>query len=382
MNIKDIEDMYGTGIYPMKSLEIVRGKGAKVWDNKGKEYIDYGLNYGVSNVGHCNEFVVSAIKEQLEKIIYLQSTFYNQNRAMLLKKLSEITGLDKSFLCSSGAEAVEAAIKFARAHTGKKEIISTKGGFHGRTMGALSATWKKKYKEPFLPLVPGFCHVRYNDANEIKEKINENTAAVILEPIQGENGVIIPDKNYLKEVRKICDDSNVLLILDEIQTGFCRTGKMFAFQHFDVKPDILCLAKSLGGGFPIGAMVAKKEVCDLPVLSHATTFGGNPPACTAALASIRYMEEKNLDERSAELGDYFLKKLGEINSKKIRDVRGLGLMIGVELRERAGKYLSSLLEEGIIALPSGSTVIRLLPPLVIEKEDIDIAIEKFKKVLG
>lgn len=385
MNEKEIielEDKYSTNVYSMKNIAVVKGKGAKLWDVNGKEYIDCGINYGVSNIGHCNDYLINAVKKQVEKLIFVGPTTYNDQRSFLFKKLVDITpkNLCKSFLCNSGAEAVEAALKFSRASTKKTEIISAKRAFHGRTMAALSATWKQKYRKPFLPLFPGCKFVAYNDIEALKEAINKNTASVILEPIQGEGGVHIPSKGYLNEVKKICTENGTILILDEVQTAFGRTGKLFACEHFNVQPDIMCVAKSLGGGLPIAACIMSNKI-EIIKYSHGSTFGGNPLACASANASIDFILKERLPKRAQKMGKYFIDLLNEINSSEIREIRGLGLMIGIELKHKAGKYLNKLLEKGIIALPAGSNVIRFLPPLVIEKKEIDFVVDKLKEVL-
>jgi acetylornithine/LysW-gamma-L-lysine aminotransferase len=378
------EDVYDAKMYSKRSMEIVRGKGAILWDTTGKEYVDMGASIGVMNVGHCNEYVIQAIREQTERLMYIYSIFYNDQRAKLLEKLAEISpqSLQRSFLCNSGTEAVEAAIKFARAYTKKKEIIAAMQAFHGKTLGSLSATWDAKYKTPFEPLVPEFKHVVFGDITSLQQNISRNTAAVLLEPIQGEAGVRIPSDTYLQQVRELCNEHGVLLILDEVQTGFGRTGAMWACQHYAVDPDIMCVAKSMAGGFPMGAMITRDDICILPQASHTSTFGGNPLACAAALASIKFIEEKRLCQRAAELGDYFLRQLHKIKSEKIREVRGKGLLIGVEMREKVKPLLTSLAERGVLAISSGKTILRFLPPLVIEKEQIDFTVDQLRDLIG
>lgn len=380
--IFELEDRYSTNVYSMKNIAITNAKDSKLWDVNGKEYLDFGANYGVSNIGHCNDEVVKAIKEQAEKLIFTGPTIYNDQRSRLFKRLVEISpdNLVKSFITNSGTEAVEAALKFSKAHTKRTELISTKRAFHGRTMAALSTTWKPKYRKPFQPLFPGCHFVKYNDIEELKLTINKDTAAVILEPIQGEGGVHIPFQDYFTEVRKICTENGSILILDEVQTGFGRTGKMFACEHFNFQPDIMCVAKSLGGGFPIGACIMSDDI-EIIKFSHGSTFGGNPLACAAASASIDFIVKENLTKRAEKMGRYFMDLINDINSPEIREIRGLGLMIGIELKHKAGKYLNFLLEKGIIALPAGSNVVRFLPPLIIEKEEIDFVVETLKDVL-
>ncbi|MCP5103502.1 MAG: acetylornithine/succinylornithine family transaminase [bacterium] len=372
---------YSMGFYPKRDLLIVRGKGARLVDDKGNEYIDCVAGHGVANVGHCNEQVIRAIARQSEQLITCPGTFYNDTRARLLEKLVGIApgGLNRVFLCNSGTEAVEAAIKFARVSTGKPEFICAMKGFHGRTMGALSATFNPKYKKDFQPLVPGFHFVPFNNFAKLAEAVNENTAGIILEPVQGEGGVHIGDADYFRRVRALCREKNILLIIDEVQTGFCRTGRMFGVEHFGIEPDILCVAKAMAGGLPMGAVLCGEHI-RVPMGSHGSTFGGNPPACAAALAAIDFMIENNLAEQAAEKGNYLINQLKKIKSDKIRDVRGLGLMVGIELKEKVKPYISALMEEGVLALPAGSTVLRLLPPLTINYNELDIVVVKISEL--
>ncbi|MBN1156646.1 aspartate aminotransferase family protein [Candidatus Woesearchaeota archaeon] len=374
------EDLYSVGGFKKRQVAIVKGKDALLWDSEGNEYIDCVGGQGVANIGHCNENVISAVTEQIKKLIICPNLFYNDSRAMLLEKLVKISGLKRAFLCNSGTEAVEAAIKFARISTGKKEIIAAMKSFHGRTFGALSATWKKEYREPFEPLVPGFNHVPFNNMEELEKTVTDNTAAILLEVVQGEGGVNIGSREYFSQVRELCDEKNILLIIDEVQTGFGRTGKMFAHEHYGIKPDILCLAKSIAAGIPMGAVVCNEKI-NVPPGAHATTFGGYPFSCAAALASIEFIEKQELCNRSKELGEYFINELKRIESNKIREIRGIGLMIGVELKEKPVPYLHALMDKGVLALPAGLTVLRYLPPLVITKEQIDIVVEKTREVL-
>jgi acetylornithine/LysW-gamma-L-lysine aminotransferase len=373
-------------IFSKRPLSIVRGSGALLYDADGNEYIDCGANYGTCNIGHCNPEVVKAIKAQSEQLIYISSTYYNEQRGKLMEKLIEITAepLSKVFLCNSGSEAVEAAIKFARASTSRPEIIAMTRAFHGRTLGALSATFESKYRKPFEPLLEGFLHVSYGNIEALKEKISDQTAAVIIEPVIGEGGVVLPPSGYFQDLRKVCTENNTLLIIDEIQTGFARTGKMFAYEYHDISPDLLCLGKSIAGGLPMGAVVATKEACDIPKNSHGSTFGGNPFTCAAANASIQYIIDNNLPLKAAELGEHFLGGLQTIKEQSsiVRKARGLGLMLGLELKTRNSKYLMELMQNGVLALPAGKNVIRFLPPLVINQSQIDFALEKLGQVLG
>lgn len=381
MNSIEIESQFTSGLYAKRPIAIVRGKGARLWDSEGREYIDCVGGQGAANIGHANPQVAQAISEQAATLISCPEMFYNDRRAALEERLCRLTGLPRVFLCNSGAEAVEAAIKFARLATGRQEIVACMRAFHGRTFGALSATWEKKYREPFEPLVPGFRHVPYNHIEALDAAIGPSTAAVILEVVQGEGGVNPGSVEFLRGAQQLCRQRGALLIIDEVQTGFGRTGRMFAFQHHNLQPDLLCLAKSIAGGVPMGAVLIGDRVGELPPQTHGSTFGGNPLACAASLAAIDFIETNHLPERAAELGEWFLGALIRLESPLIREVRGLGLMVGVELRQKVTPYLQSLMNEGVLALPAGLTVMRFLPPLVIDKEDLEIVIEKTQKVL-
>lgn len=383
----NLEEKYMAKVYAKRPIVLTRGKSVRVWDANGKEYIDFSGSYGVCIVGHSHPKVVKAIRKQAEKLISCHGSFYNDARAELLKKLAQIAprGLNKVFLGNSGAEAVECAVKLARKFSKKPEIIAMMGAFHGKTMGALSATWNKKYREPFEPLVPGFKHVPRYNIQKMEAAITEKTAAVIVEPVQGEGGVRIPPRNFLQELREICNRKGVLLILDEVQTGLGRTGKMFACEHWGVTPDILCLAKSIAGGLPMGVTIAKEEVMSsFKVGEHTSTFGGNPISCAAACATIDVIIEEKLPERAAKLGSYFLENLEDLEArhKIVRDVRGLGLMVGVELRFEALNIILKSIERGVLILDAGRNILRFLPPLIIEKEHIDKVLAVLDEALG
>lgn len=381
MDIIEIENQHNSGVYSKREIVLVRGQGALLYDNHGREYIDCVGGQGSANIGHAHPAIIQAVNEQVARLISCTEMFYNDRRAELTERLATLSGMSRAFLCNSGAEAVEAALKFARLSTGRTEIVAAMRAFHGRTMGALSATWNKKYREGFEPLVPGFSHVPYNDPQKLAEAVTERTAAVILEPVQGEGGVYPASAEFLQRAQEICRERGALLIFDEIQTGLGRTGRLFAYQHYNLQPDLVCLAKSLAGGLPMGAVLIGARVGSLPVGAHGSTFGGNPVMCAAALATLDVLEEERLAEKAAALGAYALERLRQIRSPLIREVRGLGLMIGVEIKQKVAPYLNALAERGVLALPAGMTVIRLLPPLVITQEQIDRVISALEEVL-
>jgi len=379
--IQEKESIYTSGVYSKRNVAIVRGQGARLWDADGKEYIDCVGGQGAGNIGHANPAVAEAIYKQAMTIISCPEMFYNDQRALLEEKLCGITGMARVFLCNSGTEAVEAGIKFAKLLTGRTGIVAAMRGFHGRTYGALSATWEKKYRAPFEPLVPNYSHIPYNDLDALKQAVTDQTAAVILEVVQGEGGVNPGKADFLKGAQDICHQNGALLIIDEVQTGFGRTGKMFAHQHYGLQPDILCLAKSIGGGIPMGAALLSANMKELPSAVHGSTFGGNPLACAASLAAINFIEENQLPEHAAELGDWFKDQLAAIQSPLIREVRGKGLMVGIELKQKVTPYLQKLMENGVMALPAGLTVMRFLPPLVITQSELEIVVAKVREVL-
>lgn len=384
--IIEIEEKLMANVFSKRPVTITRGRGALVWDIHGKEYVDCTGSYGVCIVGHSHPKVVEAIERQAKTLISCHASFYNDVRSELLQKLVQIApkGINKVFLGNSGAESVECAIKLARKFTGKPEIIAMMGAFHGKTMGALSATWNKKYREPFKPLVPGFKHVPPDNLEKVNEAITENTAAILIEPIRGEGGIRLPKNGFLQGLREICDEKGILLILDEVQTGFGRTGKMFACEHWDVTPDIICLAKSVAGGLPLGVTFAKENIMSsFKIGEHSTTFSGNPLICAAACAAIDVMVEEKLPERAAKLGKYFKERLEELQAKHkiVRDVRGLGLMIGMELKFDVLNILLKSINNGVLILDAGRTILRFLPPLVIEKKHIDRVVTVLDAIL-
>ena len=384
--VMNLEEKLMANVYAKRPIVITRGKGALVWDINAKEYIDCTGSYGVCIVGHSHPKVVEAVKRQAETLISCHSSFYNDVRSKLLQKITQISpkNLNRVFLANSGAEAVECAIKLARKFSGKPEIIAMMSAFHGKTMGALSATWDKKYREPFKPLVPEFKHVPPDNLQKVKKAITDKTAAIIVEPIRGEGGVRIPPNDFLPGLREICDKIGVLLIFDEVQTGFGRTGTIFACEHWNVVPDVLCVAKSVAGGLPLGITIAKENVMSsLKVGEHTTTFGGNPLVCAGACAAIDVLLEERLPEKAATQGRYFKRKLELLQArhKIVREVRGLGLMIGMELRFDVLNIILKSMDRGVLILDAGRNILRFLPPLVIEKKQIDRVINTLDTVL-
>ncbi|MDT8781145.1 MAG: aspartate aminotransferase family protein [Candidatus Bathyarchaeota archaeon] len=374
-----IENRNLANVFSKKPLVLTHGKGALLWDINGKEYIDCASSYGVAALGHCHPKIVEALKAQVENLITCHSCYYNDKRAEFIEKLVRITpkGLDKAFLSNSGAETVECAIKLARKATGKTEIIGLMGAFHGKTMGALSLTWDKKYREPFQPLIPDIKHVAPDNPDKIREAITDKTAAVIMEPIRGEGGVRVPPNGYLPEVREICNEKGILLIFDEVQSSFGRTGKLFACQNWNVAPDVMCLAKPFAGGLPIGITIAREDIMSaFKTGEHSTTFSGSPLVCAAGCAAIDVLIQEKLADNAAANGAYFKTRLEELCSKHkiVKEIRGLGLMLGMELRYDVYGVLMKTIAKGVLVLDAGRTVIRLLPPLVITKQQIDVAI--------
>ena len=370
-NFQTIEAIHTSGVYPKRNLTIVRGKGSHVWDENGQEYIDCISGHGVVNIGHCHPSVVSAVEKQAKQLITCPEVFHNDQRARLLDHLAALTpkGMQRAFLCNSGTEAVEAALKFARISTGRSELISTLRSFHGRTMGSLTLTGQKKHRMPFEPLLPHVTHIPFNKTEALHKSVSERTAAVILEVVQGEGGVRLADAEYLHTAQQLCHQNGALLIIDEVQTGLGRTGKMFAYEHYGIEPDILCIAKSLAGGLPMGATLLGTRVSELPSGVHGSTFGGNPLACAASVAVLKVLETEKLPERAAEMGEHILTQLRESNLPIVREVRGLGLMIGIELKQKVTPILRELQKRRLLALPAGKTILRLLPPLVISHKD-------------
>jgi acetylornithine/LysW-gamma-L-lysine aminotransferase len=381
------EDQFMGNLYQRFPVTIEKGKGSHVWDIDGKEYIDCMGGYGVAIVGHQNERVVNAIKEQVDKIITVHSSLYNKTREEFLKLLIGLApkGLTQVHLNNSGAEAVEAAMKFARKFTGKKGMVAMKGSYHGKSFGALSLTFNPKYKKAFQPLVEKVSFASYGNIESLREVVDDDTGFIILEPIQGESGIIVPPDGFLQDVRKLCDERGILLIFDEIQAGLGRTGRLWACEHWDTSPDIMCLAKGIAGGVPMGATLVRPDI--LALISkgeHSSTFGGNPLSCAAGIAALKALTEDGLVENSEKMGKIFREGLEKLKEKHsiIREIRGKGLMIGVEMKFEVKDILMNLIKEGVLMLYSGRNILRILPPLVISEEDITKVLQSLDSVLS
>jgi acetylornithine/LysW-gamma-L-lysine aminotransferase len=374
------EDQIMGNLYQRFPVTIEKGLGAHVWDINGKEYIDCMGGYGVALVGHRNPRVVNAIKSQLEKIITVHSSVYNKTREEFLEALIKIAPkkLNQVHLNNSGAEAVEAAIKFARKFTGKKGMVAMNGSYHGKSLGALSVTFNPKYRKSFEPLVESVSFSPYGDIDALRSTITDDTGFVILEPIQGESGIHIPPDGFLQDVRKLCDERHILLIFDEIQSGFGRTGKMWAGEHWNTTPDIMCLAKGIAGGVPMGATLVRSDILAcIQKGEHSSTFGGNPLSCAAGIGAIQALTQDGLVDNAAKMGKIFRDGLERLKEKHkiVREVRGKGLMIGVELKFEVKDILFEGIKNGVLLLYSGKNIIRLLPPLVITEQDITKVID-------
>lgn len=374
--IKKKEKEYIMQSYTRADFVVAKGKGAYLYDFAGRKYLDFVGGLGCISIGHSNKIWANAITKQAKTIIHTSNLYYTEQQTILAEKLARLSGLKKCFFCNSGSEANEAAIKLAKKITRKKEFIACKNAFHGRTHGSLSATWKQVYREPFIPLVDGFVFVDYNNPDAIEKVINQNTAAVILEPIQGESGIIVPNEDYLKKVSEICRKKKVLLILDEVQTGNGRTGKYFAYMHANIIPDIVTTAKSIANGFPLGICISNYE---FEKGNHASTFGGNPLACAAANATIDYVLKNKLMDNATEVGNYFMKKLAML--KGIRKVRGKGLMIGAVVDKSAKKITEECLKKGLVINSTDDATLRFLPSLNITKKEVNAALKILSKVL-
>ena len=380
------EDQYLGNLYQRFPVTIEKGLGSHVWDTDNNEYIDCMGGYGVALVGHRNERVVNAIKSQIEKVITVHSSFYSKTREEFLQTLIDTapSGLSQVHLNNSGAESIEAAIKFARKFTGKKKMVAMKGSYHGKSMGALSLTFNPKYRESFQPLVEKVTFSPYGDIDALQTAVDKDTAFVILEPIQGESGIHVPPNGFLQDVRKICDENGSLLVFDEIQSGLGRTGSMWASEHSETTPDIMCLAKGIAGGVPMGVTLVKPDILSVMKKGeHSSTFGGNPLACAAGTATLQALTQDGLVENAKNMGEKFLRGLNDLKSKHkiIREVRGKGLMIGVELKFEVKDILMEGIKKGLLLLYSGRNILRLLPPLVISDEDVTKSLQIVDELL-
>ncbi|HSB57246.1 MAG TPA: aspartate aminotransferase family protein [Nitrosopumilaceae archaeon] len=380
------EDEFMGNIYQRFPVTIERGRGAHVWDINGKEYVDCMGGYGVALVGHCNPRVVKALQDQLEKIITVHSSLYNKTREEFLENLIKIApkGLNQVYLNNSGTEAVEAAIKFARKFTGKSGMVAMNGSYHGKSLGSLSLTFNPKYRKSFEPLVQKVSFSSFGDIDALRSTVNSDTGFIILEPIQGESGIHVAPDGFLQEVRKLCDEKGILLIFDEIQAGLGRTGKMWSGEHWNTTPDIMCLAKGIAGGVPMGATLVRPDI--LACISkgeQSSTFGGNPLSCAAGTATIQALTHDGLVENAVKMGKKFQEGLERLQEKHkiIREIRGRGLMIGVEMKFEVKDILFDGIANGILFLYSGKNILRLLPPLVISESDIDKALEVLDMIL-
>ena len=380
------EDQYLGNLYQRFPVTIEKGLGAHVWDTSNKEYIDCMGGYGVALVGHRNERVVNAIKSQVDKIITVHSSLYSKTREEFLETLFKTApkGLTQAHLNNSGAEAIEAAMKFARKFTGKKGMVAMNGSYHGKSMGALSITFNPKYRKSFQPLVDKVSFSSFGDIESLRSTIDDDTAFVVLEPIQGESGIHVAPNGFLQDVRKLCDEKGILLIFDEIQSGLGRTGRMWASEHWNTSPDILCVAKGIAGGVPMGVTMVRPDILDcISKGEHSSTFGGNPLSCAAGIATLQSLTQDGLIENAESMGKLFREGLNALKEKHtiIREIRGKGLMIGVELKFEVRDILMEGIENGLLLLYSGRNILRLLPPLIISESDIKKSLEILDQLL-
>lgn len=388
MKQDEIFDTYKECIMPTYTkvpLVFVKGKGSKLWDIHNRQYLDFFPGWGVGSLGHCHPKVMQAVRDQVSKLIFIPNNYYHQPQAQLARELVRVSFPSKVFFCNSGAEANEGAIKLARKFgKGRFEIITFDNSFHGRTLAAITATGQKKYQEGFAPLVEGFKTVPFNDAQAVKDAVTDKTVAIMLELIQGEGGVNVASQEFVVFLRKLCDDRNILLVVDEVQTGIGRTGKFFCYEHYGITPDIMTLAKALGGGLPIGAMVVKKEIADtLGPGMHASTFGGGPVICRAALAVLRAIHKEKLLKSCSKMSEYFISRLQPLQEKYpvIKEVRGKGLMIGIELEKEGKPVVEQCMHKGLLINCTHAKVLRIMPALNITKAQIDTAVGIIEEAL-
>lgn len=385
LNLRDdlaLETAHSSGVYVKRDVQIVRGEGARLIDADGRSYIDCVAGHGAANLGHNHPALVAAMQAQVAELVICPELFHNPVRARYQEALCAAADMPRVFLCNSGTEAVEGAIKFARLATGRSGIVAMMRSFHGRTLGALSTTWNRHYREPFEPLLPGVTHVPFNNIERLTAALDDTVAAVILEVVQGEGGVIPAEDGYLRAVQDACRANGSLLIVDEVQTGFGRTGALFAHQQDDIQPDLMCLAKSIAGGVPMGAILLGESLGAMPPAVHGSTFGGNPLAAAAALAVLDVLQSTDVIAQARTRGDDVRAHLSEhLPASAVREVRGRGLMIGIELRGKVAPVLGALQQRGVLALPAGATVLRLLPPLVISDDELWQVVETVEEIL-
>ncbi len=379
----ELEDRHGSGAYGKRPTALARGEGVYVYDEVGNRYLDATSGQGVAALGHSHPAVAGAIAEQARRLITCHESFYNDRRADLYDVLSGImpADLNRFFLCNSGAEAIEGSLKVAKLLTGRDGIVAAKRAFHGRTTGALSMTWTPKYRKPFQAWLPAVTHIPYNDIEAARNAISEDTAAVVTEAVQGEGGVHPAKDEYLRALRDSCDRTGAMLVLDEIQTGLGRTGRWFGFQHADITPDIVAIAKAIGGGLPMGVVSWRAAHGPIDRASHGSTFGGNPLACAAAVATVTTLRDQGLVNQAAVNGTWLAERLRALELNSVREVRGRGLMVGLELRGRVTPVLKALQEQGVLGLPAGLNTLRLLPPLIISREQLQVIVDAIAEVL-
>ena len=389
--LMELSDKYIMATYKRFPIVLVRGSGARVWDSNGKEYLDFVAGIAVCSLGHSHPKVVEAIKKQVEILTHVSNLYYSEPQIRFARMLVENSFADKVFFCNSGAEANEAAIKLARKYAhenmagGKYELITMIDSFHGRTLATVTATGQTKFQIGFSPLPEGFKYIPFNDIPALEDAISDKTCGIMLEPIQGEGGIKIPDDEYLNKVRKICDDRGILMILDEVQVGMGRTGTLFAYEHHKIKPDIVTLAKAVGNGFPVGVMMTSDRIASaFQPGNHASTFGGNPLAMAASLATMENILNHGILENVVKVGEYFLKRLHELKSRytAIKDIRGRGLIIGMDLTIEGAGIVKECMDKGLLINCTGGNVLRFVPPLVITEKDVDVAVDVLGEVIG